>query len=89
MDGNMYYVVMEVECICCAEPHSAKHSVVGIFSNESEAINAKKMVDEYRKKQGLIFPHSETQIDTITFSETLNTQYQVMTAKKRRGSRGL
>jgi hypothetical protein len=85
----MYYVVMEVECICCAEPHSTRHSVIGIYNSESEAIEAKNMVDEYRKKQGLVFPHSERQIATITFSNTMNASYEQMLSKKKRARHGL
>lgn len=82
MSSLFHYAVLEVECICCAQPLPSKHTIVGIFSDEQMAIKVKRDVDAYRKKQGLIFPHAETVIVPVQATNVIIEPYKSMVKKK-------
>ena len=81
MSNFFHYAVIEVECICCGNG-DAQHVVVGIFDNETLAMKVKVDVDAYRRKVGLVFPHSETVIVPVQAVNAVFEPYKSMLRKE-------
>lgn len=59
MNNQSVYVVIDIECVCCAHPGNTKHMIRGVFTDYEEALKVKSDAHKKQLASQMLFPHTE------------------------------